>query len=76
MSAIEPLIQVQSGDVVGYYLDSTRESDNRGVQLDVSNSNLKVYYQPPQEGSTFDTRAEGVQEENRGAPILLVGVGK
>ncbi len=76
VTATEPLIQVQPGDVVGYYLDSIKESDNRGVQLDVSNSNLEVYYRPPQEGSTFDTRAEGVQEEKRGAPILLVEVGK
>ncbi len=78
VAATEPLIQVQPGDVVGYYLNSNKESDgkSRGVQLDVSNSNLKVYYGPPQEGNTFNTKADNVEEEDGGAPILLVAVGK
>ncbi len=70
--ATEPLIQFQPGDVVGYYLDSDREVGN-GVQLDESDTNQEVYYGPPQ-GNTFNTRADGVEEENR-APILLVRVG-
>ncbi|XP_064406892.1 uncharacterized protein LOC135351737 isoform X2 [Halichondria panicea] len=75
VNALQPFIEFQPGDVVGYYLDSTRESDDRGVQLDVSSSNLEVYYGPPQEGNTFDTRADGVEVEDRRAPILLVTVG-
>ncbi|XP_064406899.1 uncharacterized protein LOC135351741 isoform X2 [Halichondria panicea] len=74
VNALQPFIEFQPGDVVGYYLDSTRESDDRGVQLDVSSSNLEVYYGPPQEGNTFDTRADGVEVEDRRAPILLVTV--
>ncbi len=73
VNATEPLIQFQPGDVVGYYLDSDRESDNKGVQLDKSDTNLEVYYGPPQ-GNTFNTTADGVEKENR-APILLVRVG-
>ena len=76
VNALQPFIEFQPGDVVGYYLDSTRESDDRGVQLDVSSSNLEVYYGPPQEGNTFDTRADGVEVEDRRAPILLVTVSK
>ncbi|XP_064406896.1 uncharacterized protein LOC135351739 isoform X2 [Halichondria panicea] len=76
LNAIQSFIEFQPGDVVGYYLDSTRESNNMGVQLDVSNSNLEVYYGPPQERGTFDIRAEGVEVEDRGAPILFVGVGE
>ena len=74
VSAIQPFIEFQLGDVVGYYLDSTREEENTGVQLDESDTNQEVYYGQPQEGNTFNTNAEGVEEENR-APILRVRVG-
>ncbi len=75
LSAIQPFIEFQLGDVVGYYLDSTREEENTGVLLDKSDMNQEVYYGPPQEGNTFNTRADGVEEEDEGAPILLVRVG-
>ena len=76
VNATQPFIEFQPSNVVGYYLDSAKESDNRGVQLNFSSSNLEVYYRPPQEGNTFNTRADGVEVEDRGAPILLVTVGK
>ncbi len=72
VDVLQSFIEFQPGDVVGYYLDSTKSSGS--VQLDESSTNEEVYYGPPINGN-FDTKASGIARTSL-APIIYVEVGK
>ena len=74
MAAITP-VYFQPGDVIGYYMDSTCNSSECGVRLDVNSSQHEVYYGPRVLNATFNI-TENMQLASNLAPILHIAVGK
>ena len=76
-------IPVQPGDVVGFYSDNVNREDDGGVQLDISRTDVTVFYReraniPPTNPSSCSLIAgpNDIGTSTTAAPVITVVVGK
>ena len=74
------VISVTPGDVLGYFVSSTRNQDNDGIQLDPDFTNDVVYYADFDAPITMGTASVGpggvLSLSTSLAPVLSVGISK
>ena len=74
------VISVRPGDVLGYFVSSTRDGENNGIQLDPDFTNDVVYYADFDAPLTMGTASVGpggvLSLSTSLAPVLSVGISK
>ena len=80
------IISVQPGDVVGYYVLSSRNNDDQGVQMDSGDDSINIYYNKDNGGNPISLGPNSCQvragdgglltESTSAAPQLSIDISK